>query len=68
MTVTTDKVTGKGIKMAKKQNQQEGGLPAGLAQPAIRALTGAGYTRLEQLATVSEAEMQAGQGVTFSGW
>jgi hypothetical protein len=32
-------------------------LPAGLAKPARRALAAAGYTRLEQLAGVSEAEL-----------
>ncbi len=32
-------------------------LPSGLSQPAVRALTGAGYTRLEQLAGVQEAEL-----------
>jgi hypothetical protein len=31
-------------------------LPVGLAQPARRALAGAGYVRLEQLSRVSEAE------------
>ena len=31
--------------------------PRGLSQPALRALAGAGYTRLEQLAAVSEAEL-----------
>ncbi len=36
---------------------QERKLPAGLAAPAIRALEGAGYVRLEQLAKVSEAEV-----------
>jgi hypothetical protein len=32
-------------------------LPPGLAAPARRALAGAGYTRLEQLTTVTEAEL-----------
>jgi hypothetical protein len=31
--------------------------PPGLAAPARRALLGAGYTRLDQLAGVSEAEL-----------
>lgn len=31
--------------------------PAGLAKPALRALAGAGYTRLEQLVQVTEAEL-----------
>jgi pimeloyl-ACP methyl ester carboxylesterase len=33
------------------------GLPAGLAQPAQRALAAAGYTSLEQLAQVTEADL-----------
>lgn len=32
-------------------------LPPGLAQPAVRALIGAGYTRLEQLAKAREADL-----------
>lgn len=35
----------------------------GLAAPAVRALYGAGYTRLEQLAQVSEAELAQLHGV-----
>lgn len=35
----------------------------GLAAPARRALAGAGYTRLEQLAHVTEAEIAALHGV-----
>lgn len=31
--------------------------PKGLAQPALRALHGAGLTRLEQLTAISEAEL-----------
>jgi hypothetical protein len=42
---------------AKIDNHPEYDLPAGLAQPAVRALTGAGYTRLEQLAGVPEADI-----------
>ncbi len=41
----------------------ESELPSGLAQPAVRALTGAGYTRLEQLAEVSEAEISQLHGI-----
>jgi hypothetical protein len=33
------------------------GLPSELSRPARRALIGAGYTRLEQLAGVREAEV-----------
>ncbi len=38
-------------------------LPAGLASPARRALVAAGYTRLEQLTKVSEAELLALHGM-----
>jgi hypothetical protein len=44
-------------KKHKAPNQAELGLPAGLAAPARRALTAAGYTRLEQLRTVSETKL-----------
>jgi hypothetical protein len=44
--------------MADNQHQQPAGdLPAELAGPARRALAAAGYTRLEQLTRVSEAEL-----------
>lgn len=33
------------------------GFPAGLAKPALRALNGAGYTRLDQLTMVIEADL-----------
>lgn len=38
-------------------NEPESDLPAGLAKPARRALTGAGYVRLEQFTKLSEAEI-----------
>jgi hypothetical protein len=38
-------------------------LPQWLAQPARRALTAAGYTRLDQLTTVSAAELKKLHGV-----
>jgi hypothetical protein len=38
-------------------------LPAGLPNPAKRALLGAGYTRLEQLTQVSEAEIKKLHGI-----
>ncbi|MDQ6736233.1 MAG: DNA-binding protein [Gemmatimonadota bacterium] len=38
-------------------------LPAGLAQPALRALAGAGYTSLNRLASVSEPELAALHGM-----
>ena len=43
--------------------QQESDFPAGLSAPALRALTGAGYTRLEQLSRVSEAEIKRLHGI-----
>ena len=41
----------------------ENNLPVGLAKPAQRALAGAGYTQLEQLAKVSEAEIKKLHGM-----
>jgi hypothetical protein len=44
--------------MAQKEHREaESDLPAGLAKPAQRALAGAGYTRLEQLAKLRESEV-----------
>ena len=44
--------------MADEQHQHAAGdLPADLASPARRALAAAGYTRLEQLTQISEAEL-----------
>jgi hypothetical protein len=37
--------------------QANGGFPDKLSQPAQRALASAGFTRLEELTTVSEAEL-----------
>jgi hypothetical protein len=45
------------------ESGQADSLPAGLAQPARRALLQAGYTRLEQLAGVSEAELKQLHGM-----
>lgn len=41
----------------------ESDLPAGLSQPARRALLGAGIVRLEQLTRLSEAEVKRLHGV-----
>jgi DNA integrity scanning protein DisA with diadenylate cyclase activity len=38
-------------------------LPPGIPAPAIRALTSAGYTRLDQLTAVSERQLTAMHGV-----
>ena len=46
---------------------QESDLPTGLSQPALRALIGAGYLRLEQLTKVSEAEVKQLHGMGPKG-
>ena len=43
--------------------QQGSDLPAGLSAPALRALNGAGYVRLEQLTRVSETELKKLHGL-----
>ena len=40
-----------------KPSQQDSNLPIELAAPARRALIAAGYTRLDQIARASEAEI-----------
>jgi hypothetical protein len=47
--------------------QQESDLPAGLSAPALRALAGAGYVRLEQLSKVSEADIKRLHGMGPKG-
>ncbi|MCC7450077.1 MAG: DNA-binding protein [Anaerolineae bacterium] len=44
-------------------DQGESDLPKGLSAPARRALTGAGYTRLEQLTVVTEADIKKLHGI-----
>jgi hypothetical protein len=44
-------------------NEQATDLPPKLAAPAQRALAGAGYTRLEQLSRVTEAELKTLHGM-----
>ncbi len=49
-----------------KDNQrkgQESDLPAGLAQPARRALAGTGIVQLEQLTRYSEGELKRLHGI-----
>jgi hypothetical protein len=46
-----------------RDEQQAGDLPNELAQPARRALVGAGYVRLDQLTAVSEAELKKLHGI-----
>jgi hypothetical protein len=47
----------------EQHDEQEGDLLAGLARPAQRALAGAGYSRLEQLTRISEAELKRLHGI-----
>ena len=50
--------------MATKQSHnQESDLPIELAQPARRALVGAGYLRLELLTKLTEAEVKQLHGI-----
>lgn len=54
--------------MSTKQNQpSENDFPAKLSNPARRALAGAGYEKLEQLAQVSEAEIKQLHGMGPKG-
>ncbi len=53
--------------MTKEGNQPGNVWPKGLSQPAIRALTGAGYTHLEQLANVNETEIAELHGMGPKG-
>ena len=47
--------------------QQESDLPPKLSAPALRALAGAGISRLEQLTRVSEAEIKRLHGMGPNG-
>ncbi len=53
-------------------NQREGDLPAGLSQPAQRALAGAGISQLQQLSSFREGEIKqlrqalAERGLSFA--
>ncbi len=49
--------------MTGVSEHRESDFPQGLAKPALRALDGAGYFRLEQLAKTSEAELRQLHGV-----
>jgi len=42
---------------------QQSDLPAGLGKPALRALTAAGYLRLEQFTELTEAEVHKLHGM-----
>ncbi|MBP6785943.1 MAG: hypothetical protein KA170_00040 [Candidatus Promineofilum sp.] len=43
------------------------GFPPGMSQPSLRALLGAGHTRLEQLTTVAAADLLALHGMGPKG-
>ena len=47
----------------KSENQGDSDFPTGMGAPAQRALAGAGYSRLEQLTKVTEAEIKKLHGV-----
>lgn len=47
--------------------EQVSDFPPGLSAPARRALAGAGYTRLEQLSRVNEAEIKKLHGMGPNG-
>jgi hypothetical protein len=50
-----------------RHDQRESDLPTGLSKPAQRALAEAGYSRLDQLAKVSEAEIKKLHGIGPKG-
>ena len=47
----------------QSDKEQESDFPAGLSNPARRALASAGYSRLEQLTAVTETEIAKLHGV-----
>jgi hypothetical protein len=49
--------------VTRQHNRQPRSLPAGLAKPAQRALAAAGYTTLEQLTQVTEADLARMHGI-----
>ncbi len=53
--------------MQKNNHDSDHNFPAGLAQPAIRALHAAGYTKLTQLTNVSEADLLKLHGMGKKG-
>jgi hypothetical protein len=48
---------------SQPRDHRESDLPSELAAPARRALVGAGYSRLEQLTKLSEAEVKQLHGI-----
>lgn len=61
--VCTDYNLREQIIMIDEPGDQKSDFPAGLARPALRALAGAGYTRLEQVSRASEAEVKRLHGM-----
>ena len=47
----------------QKKGEHEVDLPAGLAQPALRALSAAGIGRLDQFTTITEADLLKLHGI-----
>ena len=47
----------------QRNEEQDSAFPKGIGRPAQRALAAAGYTRLEQLSAVSEADIANLHGV-----
>lgn len=45
------------MKSERTEPESEDRFPPGIGKPALRALHAAGYTRLDQLATVTETEL-----------
>jgi hypothetical protein len=52
-----------GDALGAQEGETEHDFPAGVSNPALRALHAAGYTRLDQLTTVSERELLALHGM-----
>lgn len=53
--------------MADQHNQPESDFPTELSRPALQALEVAGYTHLEQLTSLSEAEVLKWHGMGPKG-
>lgn len=51
----------------KRPDQPESDLPRSIGQPATRALASIGITRLEQLASVTEADLKKLHGMGAKG-
>jgi deazaflavin-dependent oxidoreductase (nitroreductase family) len=60
-------MNGVAIMANQKNNKPEHDFPAGLAQPALRALAAAGYTNLEQFTRVTEADLRKIHGMGPKG-